>query len=117
MRAILLASATATSLKGFLSISFFAHIRSGSVCGLVETAPHGRPDQRFAQIAIAHLRNAPLLWLAARGVLLGRQSEKGGELARAGEPGCILNGGRHRRVWLYFRFPLSLRMVEEMLHS
>jgi len=34
MRAILLASATATSLKGFLSISFFAHIRSGSVCGL-----------------------------------------------------------------------------------
>jgi hypothetical protein len=30
----LVASATATSLKGFLSISFFAHIRSVSVCGL-----------------------------------------------------------------------------------
>ena len=34
MRAILLASATATSLKGFFSISFFAHIRNGSVWGL-----------------------------------------------------------------------------------
>ena len=34
IRAILLASATATSLKGFFSISFFAHIRSGSVWGL-----------------------------------------------------------------------------------
>jgi hypothetical protein len=31
MRAILLASATATSLKGFFSISFLAYIRSGSV--------------------------------------------------------------------------------------
>ena len=31
MRAILLASATAASLKGFFSISFFAHIRNGSV--------------------------------------------------------------------------------------
>src|SRR5271169_5763121 len=31
MRAILLASATATSLKGFFSISFFAHIRNGSL--------------------------------------------------------------------------------------
>jgi hypothetical protein len=34
MRAILLASATATSLKGFFSISFFAHVRNGSVWGL-----------------------------------------------------------------------------------
>ena len=33
-RAILLASATATSVKGFFSISFFAHVRSGSECGL-----------------------------------------------------------------------------------
>src|SRR3984957_16392410 len=33
MRAILLASATATSLKGFFSISFFAHTRNGSVWG------------------------------------------------------------------------------------
>jgi hypothetical protein len=34
MRAILLASATATSLKGFFSMSFLAHNRSGSVWGL-----------------------------------------------------------------------------------
>jgi len=34
---------------------------------------------------------------ATRGVLLGRQPEKDGELARAGEAGCILNGRRHRR--------------------
>ena len=34
MRAILLASATATSLNGFFLINFFAHIRSGSVWGL-----------------------------------------------------------------------------------
>ena len=57
----------------------------------------GAHDKQFAQIAIAHLRNAPELRLAARRVLLGRQAEKGGELARAGEAGCILNGRRHRR--------------------
>ena len=33
MRAILSASATATSLKGFFSISFLADIRNGSVWG------------------------------------------------------------------------------------
>src|SRR6204780_39031 len=49
-------------------------------------------DKQFAQIAIAHLRNAPELRLAARRVLLGRQPEKSGELARAGEARCILNG-------------------------
>jgi hypothetical protein len=35
--------------------------------------------------------------LAARRVLLGRQSEEGGEFARAGETRRILNGRRHRR--------------------
>jgi hypothetical protein len=54
-------------------------------------------DEQFAQVPIAHLRNAPELRLAARRVLLGSQSEKGGELARAGEAGHILNGRRHRR--------------------
>jgi hypothetical protein len=49
-------------------------------------------DEQFPQIAIAHLRNAPELLLAARRVLLGRQAEKGGELARAGETGRIPNG-------------------------
>ena len=34
MRAILLASATATSLKGLVCMSFFAHDRSTSSCGL-----------------------------------------------------------------------------------
>jgi len=34
MRAILLASATATSLKGLVCMSFFAHDRSASSCGL-----------------------------------------------------------------------------------
>src|SRR4029077_6649478 len=49
-------------------------------------------DEQFAQISIAHLRNAPQLRLAARRVLLGRQPEIGGELAWAGETGGILNG-------------------------
>src|SRR6202020_3557845 len=49
-------------------------------------------DKQFAQIAIAHLRKAPELRLAARRVLLGRQAEKGRELARAGETRRILNG-------------------------
>jgi hypothetical protein len=40
---------------------------------------------------------APELRLAARRALLGSQSQKGGELARAGEAGRILNGRRHRR--------------------
>jgi len=54
-------------------------------------------DKQFAQVPIAHLRNTPELLLAARRVLLRRQREKGGELARAGEAGRILNGRRHRR--------------------
>src|SRR5277367_3802424 len=59
---------------------------------------HGmRPyDEQFAQLSIAHLRNAPEQRLAAGGVLLGGQSEKGGELARAGETRRILNARRHR---------------------
>jgi hypothetical protein len=98
MRAILLASATATSLKGFFSISSFAHMRSASVLELtVKQHGMGADDEQFAQVLIAHLRNAPELRFAARIVLLGSQSEKGGELARPGETGRILNGRRHRR--------------------
>jgi hypothetical protein len=37
-------------------------------------------DEQFAQVPIAHLRNAPQLLFAARRVLLRRQSKKGGEL-------------------------------------
>src|SRR5580704_13088000 len=54
-------------------------------------------DEQFAQVPIAHLRNAPQLLFAARRVLLGRQPEKGGELARVGETRRILNGRRHCR--------------------
>ena len=54
-------------------------------------------DEQFAQVPIAHLRDAPQLGLAAGRVLFGRQPEKGGELARASETGGILNGRRHCR--------------------
>jgi hypothetical protein len=98
MRAILLASATATSLKGFFSISFFAQMHSAGVELTVKQHGMGADDEQFAQVLIAHLRNAPELRFAARRVLLGSQSEKGGELARPGETGRILNGRRHRRA-------------------
>jgi hypothetical protein len=55
----LLAGATATSLKGFFSISFFAPIRSGSVCGLRLQSCMRADGQQFAQKSIAHLRHAP----------------------------------------------------------
>lgn len=54
-------------------------------------------DEQFAQIPIAHLRDAPQPLLTAGGVLLGRQPQGGGQFARAGEAGRILNARRQRR--------------------
>ena len=83
-------------LRGDGTSEVMAAVRSANA-GTVKQ--HGmRPDdEQFAQVPIAHLRNTAELRLAARRVLLGRQSEKGGELARPGETGHILNGRRHRR--------------------
>ena len=65
MRAILLASATATSLKGLVWMSYVAQDRSASSCGLRMIEDRMRThDEQFPQISIAHLRNAAQLLLA-----------------------------------------------------
>jgi hypothetical protein len=97
MRAILLASATATSLKGFFSISFFAHIRNGSVWAYGETTPHGRrqravcassdcPSSKCARASACRPKSSA--WASAR----ERRRTRAGRRNRS-----ILNGRRHCR--------------------
>src|SRR5580700_3077566 len=57
----------------------------------------GAYDQKLAQIAVAHLGDAPEPLLAPARVLARRQAEEGGELAPAGEGAGVLDGGHDRR--------------------
>jgi hypothetical protein len=58
MRAILLASATATSVRGLLWMSFFAQDRSARVpLAMIEDRMRAH-DEQCPQISIAHLRDA-----------------------------------------------------------
>ena len=58
MRAILLASATATSLKSLVWMSFFAQDRRVFVrLAMIEDRMRAH-DEQFPQISIAHLRDA-----------------------------------------------------------
>lgn len=54
-------------------------------------------DGQFAQMPIAHPRDAAQPPLAAGGVPLGRQPQGGGQFARAGDAGRNLNARRQRR--------------------
>ena len=81
MRAILLASATATTLAGFLASSF---ITQGCLSGCVPRVSDDRrrtDDEQPAQIAIALLGDAAEPLLAAGRVLPRNESDPGGELA------------------------------------
>ena len=84
MRASLLASATATSLKGLVCMSFFAQDRSLVRLAMIEDRMRAH-DEQLAQISVAHLRNAAQALLAAGRALSWRQAKEGGELAQAGE--------------------------------
>ena len=63
MRAILLASATATSLKDFFSISFFAQDRSGSI---------SKRGNKYLRKLLIHGARAALPHVAERDTALGR---------------------------------------------
>ena len=97
MRAILLASATATSLR--VSSRSASSPTSATVrCRAYgETTPPCARNQQFAQVPIALFSRCAPAGLPPEEFLPGRQPEKGGELARAGETGGILNGRRHCR--------------------
>src|ERR1700733_11914142 len=92
IRAILLASATATTLKGFLSISFSPTSAAGRCVACGETAPHAHPRQAVCANSDCPSSKCARASACRRRVLLGRQAEKGRELARAGETRRILNG-------------------------
>ena len=86
MRASLLASATAVSLNLYLTVlrssSALAHRRKASLWPLRWPSVRAGPDdQELAQIAVAHLGDAPEPRLAAGRALARRQAEEGGELA------------------------------------
>src|SRR5208282_6079604 len=57
----------------------------------------GAHDQELAQVAVAHLGDAPEPHFAAGRVLAWRQAKEGGELAPAGEFACVLDRGHDRR--------------------
>src|ERR1700730_18320979 len=57
----------------------------------------GAYDQKLAQVAVAHLGDAPKPRFAAGRVLARRQAEEGGELAPAGEGAGVLDRGHDRR--------------------
>src|ERR1700722_19517950 len=57
----------------------------------------GAYDQKLAQVAVAHLGDAPEPRFAAGRVLARRQAEEGGELTPAGEGAGVLDRGHDRR--------------------
>src|SRR6202046_4878832 len=57
----------------------------------------GAYDQKLAQVAVAHLGDAPEPLLAPARVLARRQAEEGGEFAPAGEGAGVLDGGHDCR--------------------
>src|SRR5271165_3366037 len=57
----------------------------------------GAHHQKLAQVAVAHLGDAPEPRFAAGRVLARRQAEEGGELAPAGEDAGVLDRGHNRR--------------------
>src|SRR5271165_1062352 len=57
----------------------------------------GAHHQKLAQVAVAHLGDAPEPRFAAGRVLARRQAEEGGELAPAGEGAGVLDRGGDRR--------------------
>jgi hypothetical protein len=57
----------------------------------------GAHDEQLAQIAIAHLADAPQALLAAARTLARRQAEEGGKLPAVGEGSRFLDGGDDRR--------------------
>src|SRR5580658_3505037 len=57
----------------------------------------GAHHQELAQVAVAHLGDAPEPRFAAGRVLARRQAEEGGELAPAGEFACVLDRGHDCR--------------------
>src|ERR1700731_1513320 len=57
----------------------------------------GAYDQKLAQVAVAHLGEAPKPRFAAGRVLARRQAEEGGELAPASEGAGVLDRGHARR--------------------
>jgi hypothetical protein len=84
MRAILLARAMATSLKGF---GLDELLRKGSQrvfvrLAMIEDRMRAN-DKQFSQISVAHLRDTAQPLLAAGRVLSRCQAKKSGELARA----------------------------------
>src|SRR6202035_5217427 len=76
MRAILLASATATSLKGLVCMSFPGSQRVFVRLAMIEDRMRAH-DEQFPQISIAHFRDAAQALLAAGRVLSRRQAKKG----------------------------------------
>src|ERR1700733_14309732 len=57
----------------------------------------GAYDQKLAQVAVAHLCDAPQPRFAAGRVLARCQAEEGSELTPAGEGAGVLDRGRDRR--------------------
>src|ERR1700720_4423322 len=57
----------------------------------------GAYDQKLAQVAVAHLGDAPEPRFAAGRVLARRQAEEGGELTPAREGAGVLDRGHDRR--------------------
>jgi hypothetical protein len=98
MRAILLASATATSLKG-LRLHKLLRPHPQRVRVRFAVIQHGMRahDEQLAQIPITHFRDAPQPLLAAGRVLPGHQPKEGGELARSREARCVLHACHHGR--------------------
>jgi hypothetical protein len=80
MRAISLARATATSLKGFFAISFFPHMRSGSVWSLRQmdgssgTTNSAQKDRISRRDSAPRERNFPRQGRASWGSPIGAQS-------------------------------------------
>ena len=102
IRAILLASATAATFVGRRSINRASHGRFRAVLSRVPDDSHGAGDQQPSQVAIALFGDTAEPILAAGRMLLGHQSDPGGEIAPGAERLPIADlgnqGGGHNRA-------------------
>src|ERR1700729_1593720 len=101
MRATLLASATAVRLNLYLTVLRssipLAHRRKASLWPRRWRSVAQAHHQKLAQVAVAHLCDAPEPRFAAGRVLARCQAEEGSELTPAREGAGVLDGGHDRR--------------------
>src|SRR5216683_83686 len=81
MRAILLASAIATSIRGFLAIIRASHDPAGAPRLAATHHSHRADDKQPSQVSLPHPRDAPEPRFATRGVLSWGEAEPGREVA------------------------------------